>query len=343
MRKMRKALAAVMAAAMVLSMGVTAFAEVPSNLTMKSKETTCEAVIKAYDVVGAQEENTSLYPAETLTFISTPAETNPDATNIGVADLVVTGNSDQKLTINVPAYNKVGVYTYTIAEIAGSTQGVAYTDGTISVSVLVEYDYDDVDADGYGLKATIGVTAEGGLKHDTFTNTYSVGSLCVSKTVSGNLASKTQKFDIDVTFTSDKEVLSAISYGGDSLIAVADWVKEGDSDLWTVTKTISISHGEDVTFNDIPAGVSYSVNEQSKHAKPDDNGSDTSKGYTVTYSEYDGKIAAQDADSVIVTNNKGAEVDTGILLDSAPYVLLLAVAVLGMFGFILKKRNEDLF
>ena len=338
MKRMKKVLAGLLAATMVMSMSVTAWAE---ELNMTSPEGSCDAYIKAYTLEGTTDK--TLYPAETLNFTSTPAENNPDTTNLVIAPLQVVGNSDQKLAITIPSYTKAGIYKYTIAETAGETQGVSYTNGTIEVSVLVEYDYDDADNDGYGLKATVGVTSSGGSKSGTFTNTYKLGSLKVSKEVSGNMASKTQKFDIDVTFTSDQEVLSEISYGGDKTIAINNWTKGEDSDVWTVTKTISIAHGEDVTFSNIPEEVTYSVAEQDKHFALDATGSDPATGYSVKYTDADENktIAVNETDEVTVTNTKGTNVDTGIILDSAPYILLLAFAAMGVFAVVSKKREEE--
>jgi len=45
---------------------------------------------------------------------------------------------------------------------------------------------------------------------------------------------------------------------------------------------------------------------------------------------------------VVVTNYKNITVDTGILLDSAPYVLLLALVGAGIaFMIIRRRRRED--
>ena len=334
---MKKLFALLLTLALVLSFGVTALAAEPT--TMTSAPTTYEALIKTYDLVGT--DDTTLYPAETLTFTSTPAVGNPDTTNLTVNNLVVTGNKDQKLVINVPAYSKVGVYHYTITENAGNTQGVTYTNGAVELSVLVVYDYNDTDGDGYGLKATIGVTNSAGegeeaVKHNTFTNTYSLGSLTVSKEVTGNLASQTQKFSIDVTFTSDNPVLSTISYGGDKSIAPEAWV-EG-----SVTVTVELTHGQDVTFSNIPAGVTYTVVEQAKHEAADPNGSNPETGYTVTYADEKsaGTITADTVDTVKVVNTKGTTVNTGVVLDSLPYVLLIAVAVVAVVLFTVRKRRN---
>lgn len=336
---MKKLFALLLTLALVLSFGVTALADEPT--TMTSAPTTYEALIKTYTLVGT--DDTTLYPAETLTFTSAAAESNPDATNLTVNDLVVNGNTDQKLVINVPAYSKVGVYHYTITENAGNTQGVTYTDGAVELSVLVEYDYNDTDGDGYGLKATIGVTNAAGegeqaVKHDTFTNTYSLGSLTVSKEVSGNLASQTQEFDIDVTFTSDQPVLSTITCGDGQTIPATAWTQE--ESVYTAKVTVQLAHNEDVTFSNIPVGVTYTVTEQEKHTVPDANGSNPATGYAVTYENETGAIAENVTAQAKVTNTKGTTVNTGVVLDSLPYILLIAVAVVGVVIFTARKRRN---
>lgn len=333
---MKKLFALLLTLALVLSFGVTALAADP--LTMTSPETTVEIMLKSYDLVGATDE--ALYPAETLTFNSTPAEGNPDDTNLTVNALAVTGNTDQKLVINVHPYSKVGVYHYTITENAGNTQGVTYTTDSVSVSVLVEYDYTDADKDGYGLKATIGVTLseDDNQKHNTFTNTYSLGSLTVSKEVAGNLASQTQKFDIDVTFTSAKPVLSTITCGDGQTITSENWaLAEG---VYTAEVTVQLDHGNNVTFSNIPAGVTYTVTEQAKHGEADTNGSNPAAGYTVSYENQTGTIAAEGTAQAKVTNTKGTTVNTGVVLDSLPYILLIAVAVVAVVLFTARKRRN---
>lgn len=335
---MKKLFALLLTLALVLSFGVTAMAAEPVTT---SKATTYEALIKTYNVVGGNDA--TLYPAETLTFTSTPAVGNPDTTNLTVNDLEVTGNTKQKLVINVPAYSKVGVYHYTITENAGNTQGVTYTTDAVNVSVLVQYDYTDEDGDGYGLKATIGVTntageGEGELKHDTFTNTYSLGALTISKEVTGKLASQTQKFDIDVTFTSDKPVLSTITCGDGQTITPENWTLA--ESVYTAKVTVKLAHGDYVTFSDIPAGVTYTVTEQDKHTAPDANGSNPKTGYAVTYENQTGTIAAEGAAQAKVTNTKDTNINTGVVLDSLPYILLIAVAVVGVVLFTARKRRN---
>lgn len=62
--------------------------------------------------------------------------------------------------------------------------------------------------------------------------------------------------------------------------------------------------------------------------------------YKTSYNKQDGTIGAA-SDAVTITNTKGTTVDTGIALDSLPYVLLIAVAVVGVVAFTAKRRTTD--
>ncbi len=95
------------------------------------------------------------------------------------------------------------------------------------------------------------------------------------------------------------------------------------------------------------AGVSYAVVEQAKHTREGVN--DVTRGYTAAYANSDnaatgsgsGAIAAGDADTVAVTNTKNSTIETGVKLDSLPYIVLLAVAVVGMAVALMRRRKGD--
>ena len=320
---MKKLASIMLALTLVLGMSNVAFAA--DGTSSEAKTFTFE---KRYETSAG--ETPATFPTETLKFSVTADEGNPDGTMITIADHTVASNPGS-VVVTVPTYSKVGKWNYTVSEVAGTTQGVTYAPNSFGVQVLVAYDEND------NLVATTAFTTTDGKegKIDEIVNKYDLGNLSVKKNVSGNLASKTQKIDIDVKFTSTKEVKSAISGAAD--IAVNEWVKTGD--VWTVTKTLSLAHKDAlVTFNNIPAGVTYEVVEQSKHAGTDTNGSDPSKGYTVTYTGEKGTIAADTTGAATVNNEKGTTVDTGIGMDNLPYLLLLAAAFVGIVVFFAKRR-----
>lgn len=44
---------------------------------------------------------------------------------------------------------------------------------------------------------------------------------------------------------------------------------------------------------------------------------------------------------VEVINTKGDVIDTGVILDNAPYMLMLAVVAAGAMTLVIKKRREE--
>ena len=78
---------------------------------------------------------------------------------------------------------------------------------------------------------------------------------------------------------------------------------------------------------------------------------DPTKGYTTTVSVNDGnsttsltsnvQTMTKDAATVAFTNTKGATIDTGVILDNAPYIALLAIVAIGGVALMLNKRRRD--
>lgn len=351
---MRRMFAMLLVLTLVFSMSATAFAAETGKATAdyRSEEKVADITIeKLYEVNGS--DNADLYPQETLTFTAVPDAANPDASNLTIDDLTVTGNANQKLTIHLPVYSLVGTYKYTITETTEKEmQGVTYSDDTIAVTVLVTYNYEEEKLDTQIVLST--KTAgdqssdenEDG-KVDTFINQYDVGKLTLSKTVTGNLGAKDVYFDIEVTFTSPEQVASDIPVTGGShadnatVIAISDW-EEGENG-WTVTKVFKLKDTDLLTFADIPAGVSYTVEEDAKHLEGEDGfdvNSSPDTDYTVTYTGESGTIAAAETSEAAVQNEKKTTVETGVLLDSMPYVLMFTAAAAGLIAIFGKKRYE---
>lgn len=343
---MRRLFAMLLALAMVFSMSVTAFADETGKATAdyRSEEKVADITIKKLYELNSS-ENAQLYPQETLSFTAVPEDSNPDDSNLTIDPLVVAGNADQKLTIHLPVYSLVGTYKYTITETTPEEkQGVVYSEAAIAVTVLVTYNYEEEKLDTEIVLST--QTEDGEGKVDTFVNRYDVGKLTLSKTVTGNLGAKDVYFDLHVTFTSPKAVASDIPVSGGSyednadVIAVEDWT-EGETG-WTCTKVFKLKDSDLLTFADIPAGISYTVEEDEKHLVGDsfDVNSAPDTDYTVTYTGETGTIAACETAEAAVQNEKKTAVETGVILDSMPYVLMLTGAAAGLILVFGKKRYE---
>ncbi len=325
---MKKLISAVLAVVLVLSLSVTAFATGGGHGGTICSEAKTFAFTKDY--VDAEGDAAATFPAETLQFTVTAAQGNPDNTMITVADQSVDANPDE-ITVNVPSYTKVGKYNYTVTEVAGNTQGVTYSEVSFDVQVLVTY-----NAEHTALVATTSFTTEDGDgKLEGVTNIYDLGSLSVKKTVSGNLASRDKEFEVDVTFTAEegKVVKSAITYvdGADTKTITAEAMADG-----TETVTITLKADETVTFSNIPAGITYAVAERDYT----DGDVNSENGYDAPeYTNESGTIEAGTTAEAAINNNKGTTVDTGIGLDSLPYVVIMAVAVIGLATLIVRRRT----
>ena len=357
---MKKILAMVLAMMLVLSMSAAFAATVDTTNWVSAADEKAITLKKIYTVTGSTDS--SLYPTETLKFsVAVPANvTNPDNTMITVDDLVVVGNSNQTIYINLPVYDTVGVYEYTITENDGTAQGVTYTDAAINVKVLVSYNYTDECLDTkivLNSTTTSTSTNEDGrevnttAKVDTFENKYDVGHLTVAKTISGNLADSTVYFKMTVTLESAGTVESDITVSGGSdeknptTIPESEWTKAEGATKYSVTKTIYLRAGETLTFSNIPNGVTYTVVEDKGHILQADEtfdpNSDADKQYTVEYTNETGTIATGETDAASVNNDKETTVSTGIALDNAPYMILMALVVIAGAALIVKRASAN--
>lgn len=152
----------------------------------------------------------------------------------------------------------------------------------------------------------------------TVTNTLQTMEVTIKKVVAGNFGDHTKDFAF--TVTSDQAFSAGTGY------------RLSDSDK---TASFDLKHNESVTLR-VQAGATLTISEDAQGytmSLAADKGEVTENRYTV--SENDATIT--------VTNTKDTEVDTGITLDSLPYILLLVLAVLGGIFFLAKhkRRRED--
>ena len=92
--------------------------------------------------------------------------------------------------------------------------------------------------------------------------------------------------------------------------------------------TFKLKHGDTITIANLTYGVTYTVTETA------------AAGYTTTSTGDHGTINAADQTAEF-TNTKTGTVDTGVVLNNMPYILVLAVLAAGVAVFIIRKRRED--
>ena len=141
-----------------------------------------------------------------------------------------------------------------------------------------------------------------------------VGNVTVEKLVTGNLGDKTKYFKFVAAYTVNGESKSEQFY---------------------------LQHDGTRMLQNIPVGTVVTITE--------DNYTGTNGGYVTSYKIGEGEVTsgreatitvAEGENNVIFTNNKVAVPDTGVLLDSLPYVVILAVVVLGAALVIVRRRKH---
>ena len=114
-------------------------------------------------------------------------------------------------------------------------------------------------------------------------------------------------------------------------IEPTDWTKttvEG-VDTYTYVSTLDYSEsGGAKTFADIPTGINVAVEEIDKNTN----------GYKYLHGETTFTIEESNP-TVIITNERSAAINTGVSLDSVPYLLALAAISLTSIALLRKKRK----
>ena len=338
----KRGFAALLALTLALGMSVSAFA-------VEGTTDTATAVAKK-DYQLTHTDNDSESPAEDFHFTAKATDVtdanNPDGSKVTldqVPNLTIipvsykkgeAGSANSVKSFDVTPdknFPSVGVYTYEVTETDGKTAGVTYNKEKLELKVTVFH-----DAETNKIKVAYAFRV-GANKGATIVNTYSAGTLQVGKHVYGNLGNKEQKFDVKVTLTAPEgqTVNSTITYGGKNIDQKTITPDAFNNEDHAVTVTISLAAEQSIVFSNVPYGVTYKVQE------------DKDEGYKTTYSEtpegaefVQGTINAKHMVADIF-NEKEGTVDTGVILHSAPYVLLLVGVGAAAVAFLILKKHRE--
>ena len=366
----KRILAFMMAAAMVFgsSTAVMAAGEGQSSAV----DTMTVTIKKNYQVNGAEgaksPAETFKFEDATLAFVAGTKYNDPGAVDTekavkgilknipeGVRTITITGPSyiegdttrDRDITtavITAAKYDSVGSYIYTFKETAGTTAGVTYDNNQYKLYVNV------VNGDTAGTYKIGGayVKNTAGDKVQEIVNTYQSGNLKITKTVTGNMGDKNKVFDVKVTLTvADGKTVNApvtitttpkptdAALTNPATIATGAW--NGNQ----ATVTLHVKDGTTVELKNLPVGVSYSV-EELPYSDYTTSYTHTQNGTSMTGAPTSTAVRANAIDTVTITNNKNAKVDTGVIVSNLPYILILAAVAAGLVLFAAgKKRHAD--
>ena len=276
----------------------------------------------------------------------------------GIADSVnlPAGKVYAKLPVTVDFtginFPNPGVYRYTVTEEATNQDGITDDTTTRTLDVYVGYKDNsetDLEVMGYVMYNGTITTTTGETKSNGFTNTYGTKNLTLTKNVEGNQGNRDKYFRFEVTL---KNAVDGTKY----TVTVptdlsADDLEEGDqmSDVnktelvatgGTVTAVYYLKDGQSITIQGLTPATTYAILEASYAAD----------GYTTKYqidsndeqiaNSFTAQTMEDTSHNVTFTNTKNGTVPTGILLETAPYLILGAVVVAGLVVLFATRRRR---
>lgn len=264
-----------------------------------------------------------------------------------------------QITVNKAAFSEAGIYKYTLSEKAGTNTNIDYDDSTKYLYVYVKNNDAMTDVEIYGVVVKDYTTGDEGAvtvgdKDSKFENTYGkvneenvLHNVTLTKTLSGDAANLEQEFPFTITITNTTNDNQVFKIWNDD---DGNGVEDSD-EVSTITAnatgaTYQLGNDETVKIFGLRDGDTYTIQEGNMSSE---NNGKTNDGYTVKINneatnngQHQDTLAGDDADEISVTydNNRTSVSPTGIVMNVAPYALLVVVAVAGCFVF-LRKRNED--
>lgn len=290
-----------------------------------------------------------------------------------------TGTTTKRAKVSFPKWTDAGKYEYTVTETGATPEitndqhqkmimskaeytmdvYVSNSDSVFEISnIIVNKTKDDKGAKATG-KVDISDTDNNGFK---FTNTYvqeagtgtdpttpdpdytTYGSLDVSKIIktdATDTADTNKEFEFTANFTfpdgTDETTLGAKAT-----------IVDSTENITGTSYTFKLKHSQNVKFTGLPVGTKISVTES---ATPNYKGSadvviNNGTKETVTAAKYDealkvsGKSLGQKKNTVDVTNTYNYVPTTGIIMNTLPYVLMIALCGAALMAFVAFKRRR---
>lgn len=255
------------------------------------------------------------------------ADTIPTVT-VGTAEFAE-GENEADVSVSIAINDApLGIYTYEITETDPNISGVSIADPFYLVVTILR---DEDNTKHYVAAMHLGSAT--GSKDNKIENTYSSGSLTVTKSVSGNMADESEYFPFTVTFTpAEGDTIASsilVYFNGDTTASEAvSSLTEGTGEQYTKdgnTYTFYLKHDESIKFDNVPAGVTYEVSEEAGE-------------YTESATNASGSIEGDK--EAAFTNTLEATIDTGISMDSLPYIVIIAAVAVAAVIFFRKKRSS---
>ena len=243
--------------------------------------------------------------------------------------------------VNGTKFTTPGIYKYTISEVNSGYDGISYSTNVLDLYVYVQNEGGKVI-----VKHTELVDPDGGVdgeaKIDSFTNDYDsidkdkLHDLVLYKVISGNSANMNEKFNFTVKIDGESGEKYYVEYG---TFGNGNFTKGEKTVILTSGSeaTITLGHNEAVKVYGLDSDDAYTITEQNANTN----------GYILKINDADqkdedgrtnGTISANA--TVKYENSKNATTPTGVIMNVAPYALMVVIALAGVAVF-MRKRVED--
>ena len=250
-------------------------------------------------------------------------------------DVSITYPGKQAATTEVPltAFTDSdgdGVYTY---EMTGLSPDTAYTVteknaavDNYNVTTKINGTVDD-DA------STSGTVARGQIETVAYVNEYTsaTAEVSVTKTVSGNMGDPNKEFKFTASLKDAS--MKDITYVLYQKNAEGEYTSIGNGTISSDSYQFNLKHDQKIVFTGVKIGAEMTVTENADGYTASITGASATTAGTATFT------VMKDGNTVAFNNTKNANIDTGIVTDSLPYILLLTMAVIGAGVLLLNKRR----
>lgn len=354
--KKAKYVVAGLSLAMALS-PVAAFADDAPNLAQTTDGLKVEKVMEA---------NEGSEFSQTFTFTATAIQLTGDSAvekdkTPAIADVTVTADK-AATTLSTDAfgfasaqYPHAGVYGYQVKETKGDAHLrqdqrdlMTYDENVYTVYVWVVNGKNGTEVSAVtAVKNAAGnaIPAEGTAKEAklSFDNKYyEYGNpdnpnndsvdLKVDKVVDGTQGDKTAKWTFNVSF--DESGLAVTPESNTIMYQIVSTGSDPAKDGWKALPAdgkYELTDGQQILFKDVVAGTKYTVTETESGQK----------GYTTTGEVNPATTATDKGNSATVKNEKNQTVVTGVIVNNAPFVVMIGVAVAGVAAYGAAKRKIE--
>lgn len=358
--KLTKGLAAAaISAAMMLGAAAPALAAETTAKPIGDNDT--EVPVKVtYSETGNGDapEETISYTRDDMSFTGNAHYTKDNMPPVNIKPVSVDADGTEtakegNLRVEVPKYEAVGVYTYHFSRTTTINDAGVKDDvpGNLTVVVTVtnqlgEDGNPNGNFDRYVNIYTGADEKAPKVSDDGFKLSYAAGELTVTKNVTGNLGdqSTNNKFTFRVTLTGPdgKDINGKYHY-----TVAGGAQKEVTFNNGTKTVTEELAHGQSIVFQDLPAGVTYVADELSAQGNVV-NVEEKTGDYTLkskTYGDNDKLINGTEGENDTITfvnDYTKQKIDTGVLLNNAPYIAIIGGAAVVAIYVVNKRRHSDM-